>query len=60
MHRMSQVHTTGLFVDGGCNDVWVHCNGAISTDKVTAQLYGSIFSTEEPSQAFVNDENQFC
>lgn len=59
-NRIRQVDTAGLFVDGGCNDVRIHRNGAVPAGKLAAQFDGGIFSTEEPAQTFVNYENQLC
>lgn len=60
MHGISQVHPARLLVDGGCDDVGVDGDCAVPPRQVTAQLYGGIFGTEETTQTFVNNENQFC
>lgn len=59
VHRISQVHPARLLVDGGGDDVRVDGDRAVLPCQVTAQLYGCIFGTEETTQTFVNNENQF-
>lgn len=59
-HRVCQVHTAGLLIDGDWKDVRVHCDGAVPTQEVCAQFNSRIFGAQEWSQTPVNDEYHLC